>query len=138
MLSHNEYVILTWNKGSFRAAIELCSLTDENIVYIKDVGSYVGDVEPYGYACYSYFVNSMTQEQAHEIIDAAKNKDNRRLPHLFKKYFCPENAINSMEDLTYSRLTDMVSDVWFDSVKSVLFMIDDKRFKGYYEIDKEI
>lgn len=77
-------------------------------------------------------------EQAKEIIEAAKNDNNRAVPNLIKKYIDIDSSLKFYENIGYTQLTDMVSDEWFDSVKSLVAVLDDKRFKGYYKIDVEV
>ncbi len=104
------------------------------MVYLKDM---IALKEGY-YDCYSFYDGAITMEQAKEIIEAAKNGNNRAVPNLIKKYFDIDSSLKSCENIGYIQLTDMVSDEWFDSVKSFVAFLDDIRFKGYYEIDVEV
>ena len=111
MLSHNEYVIWTIENKTLRVAVGICNKVDTPIVYLKDMNAFKEGF----YDCYSFYDGAMTMEQAKEIIEA-----------------------EFYENIGYTQLTDMVSDEWFDSVKSLVAVLDDKRFKGYYEIDVEV
>ncbi len=133
MLSHNEYVIWTIANNTLRIAVGICNNVNSPIVYVKKL-----TVDPADYGYYSFYEGAMTMDQAKEIIEAAKNGVNRKVPLLIKKYFHIHSSTRSYEDIGYSQLTDMVSDDWFDSVKRLLCMLDDRRCKGYYEIDIEL
>lgn len=134
MLSHNEYVIWTIKNKTLRVAVGICNNVDTPIVYLKDMNAFKEGF----YDCYSFYDGAMTMEQAKEIIDAAKNNNNRAVPNLIKKYIDIDSSLEFYENIGYTQLTDMVSDEWFDSVKSLVAVLDDKRFKGYYEIDVEV
>lgn len=67
-----------------------------------------------------------------------KNGNNRAVPNLIKKYFDIDSSLRFYEDIGYTQLTNMVSDEWFDSVKMLVTFLDDRRFKGYYEINVEV
>lgn len=86
------------------------------------------------YNCYSLYDGAMTMEQAKEIIEAAKNGNNRAVPNLIKKYFDIDSSLKFYEDIGYTQLTDMVSDEWFDRVKSLVALLDDWQCKEYYQI----
>lgn len=134
MLSHNEYVIWTIENKTLRVAVGICNKVDTPIVYLKDMNAFKEGF----YDCYSFYDGAMTIEQAKEIIEAAKNDNNRAVPNLIKKYIDIDSSLKFYENIGYTQLTDMVSDEWFDSVKSLVAVLDDKRFKGYYEIDVEV
>lgn len=134
MLSHNEYVIWTIENKTLRVAVGICNKVDTPIVYLKDMNAFKEGF----YDCYSFYDGAMTMEQAKEIIEAAKNDNNRAVPNLIKKYIDIDSSLEFYENIGYTQLTDMVSDEWFDSVKSLVAVLDDKRFKGYYEIDVEV
>ncbi len=134
MLSHNEYVIWTIENKTLRVAVGICNKVDTPIVYLKDMNAFKEGF----YDCYSFYDGAMTMEQAKEIIEAAKNNNNRAVPNLIKKYIDIDSSLEFYENIGYTQLTDMVSDEWFDSVKSLVAVLDDKRFKGYYEIDVEV
>lgn len=134
MLSHNEYVIWTIENKTLRVAVGICNNADTPIVYLKDL---IALKEGY-YNCYSFYDGAMTMEQAKEIIEASKNGNNRAVPNLIKKYFDIDSSLRFYEDIGYTQLTDMVCDEWFDSVKMLVTFLDDRRFKGYYEIDVEV
>ncbi len=134
MLSHNEYVIWTIENKTLRVAVGICNNVDTPIVYLKDLNAFKEGF----YDCYSFYDGAMTMEQAKEIIEAAKNNNNRAVPNLIKKYIDIDSSLEFYENIGYTQLTDMVSDEWFDSVKSLVAVLDDKRFKGYYEIDVEV
>lgn len=134
MLSHNEYVIWTIENKTLRVAVGICNKVDTPIVYLKDLNAFKEGF----YDCYSFYDGAMTIEQAKEIIEAAKNDNNRAVPNLIKKYIDIDSSLKFYENIGYTQLTDMVSDEWFDSVKSLVAVLDDKRFKGYYEIDVEV
>lgn len=134
MLSHNEYVIWTIENKTLRVAVGICNNVDTPIVYLKDLNAFKESF----YDCYSFYDGAMTMEQAKEIIEAAKNRNNRAVPNLIKKYIDIDSSLEFYENIGYTQLTDMVSDEWFDSVKSLVAVLDDKRFKGYYEIDVEV
>lgn len=134
MLSHNEYVIWTIENKTLRIAVGICNNVDTPIVYLKDLNAFKEGF----YDCYSFYDGAMTMEQAKEIIEAAKNNNNRAVPNLIKKYIDIDSSLEFYENIGYTQLTDMVSDEWFDSVKSLVAVLDDKRFKGYYEIDVEV
>ena len=131
MLYHYEYAIWTIEKKTLRIAVGICNNTDMPIVYMKDL-------QTEDYNCYSFYIGAITTEQAREIIDAAKNEQNRIVPHLIKRYLNEETVVHFYEDIGYAQLTDMVSDEWFYSVKSLVCLLDDTRHKGYYEIDVEV
>ena len=133
MLSHNEYVIWTIKNKTLRIAVGICNKATAPIVYLKE------PIADCAVDCgYSFYEGAMTMEQAKEIIEAAKNGENHKVPNLIKKYFDPGSSTRSYEDIGYTQLTDMVSDDWFDSVKKVLFLLDIRQCKGYYEIDIEL
>lgn len=133
MLSHNEYVIWTIKNKTLRIAVGICNKATAPIVYLKE------PIADYAVDCgYSFYEGAMTMEQAKEIIEAAKNGENRKVPNLIKKYFDPGSSTRSYEDIGYTQLTDMVSDSWFDSVKKALLLLDIRQCKGYYEIDIEL
>lgn len=134
MLSHNEYVIWTIENKTLRVAVGICNKVDTPIVYLKDMNAFKEGF----YDCCSFYDGAMTMEQAKEIIEAAKNNNNRAVPNLIKKYIDIDSSLEFYENIGYTQLTDMVSDEWFDSVKSLVAVLDDKRFKGYYEIDVEV
>lgn len=134
MLSHNEYVIWTIKNKTLRVAVGICNKVDTPIVYLKDLNILK---EGY-YNCYSFYDGAMTMEQAKEIIEAAKNSNNKAVPNLIKKYIYVNFSLRFCEDIGYTQLTDLVSDEWFDSVKRLVAFLDDKRFKVYYEIDVEV
>lgn len=134
MLSHNEYVIWTIENKTLRVAVGICNKIDTPIVYLKDLNAFKEGF----YDCYSFYDGAMTMEQAKEIIEAAKNDNNRAVPNLIKKYIDIDSSLKFYENIGYTQLTDMVSDEWFDSVKSLVAVLDDKRFKGYYKIDVEV
>lgn len=134
MLSHNEYVIWTIENKTLRVAVGICNNVDTPIVYLKDMNAFKEGF----YDCYSFYYGAMTMEQAKEIIEAAKNRNNRAVPNLIKKYIDIDSSMRFYEDIGYTQLTDMVSDEWFDSVKMLVSFLDDRRFKGYYEIDVEV
>lgn len=134
MLSHNEYVIWTIENKTLRVAVGICNKVDTPIVYLKDMNAFKEGF----YDCYSFYDGAMTMEQAKEIIEAAKNNNNRAVPNLIKKYIDIDSSLEFYENIGYTQLTDMVSDEWFDSVKSLVAVLDDKRFKGYYKIDVEV
>lgn len=134
MLSHNEYVIWTIENKTLRVAVGICNNVDTPIVYLKDLNAFKEGF----YDCYSFYDGAMTMKQAKEIIEAAKNNNNRAVPNLIKKYIDIDSSLEFYENIGYTQLTDMVSDEWFDSVKSLVAVLDDKRFKGYYEIDVEV
>lgn len=134
MLSHNEYVIWTIENKTLRVAVGICNNVDTPIVYLKDMNAFKEGF----YDCYSFYYGAMTMEQAKEIIEAAKNRNNRAVPNLIKKYIDIDSSLKFYEDIGYVQLTDMVSDEWFDSVKMLVTFLDDRRFKGYYEIDVEV
>lgn len=134
MLSHNEYVIWTIENKTLRVAVGICNKVDTPIVYLKDMNAFKEGF----YDCYSFYDGAMTMEQAKEIIESAKNNNNRAVPNLIKKYIDIDSSLEFYENIGYTQLTDMVSDEWFDSVKSLVAVLDDKRFKGYYEIDVEV
>ena len=134
MLSHNEYVIWTIENKTLRVAVGICNNVDTPIVYLKDLNAFKEGF----YDCYSFYDGAMTMEQAKEIIEAAKNRNNRAVPDLIKKYIDIDSSLEFYENIGYTQLTDMVSDEWFDSVKSLVAVLDDKRFKGYCEIDVEV
>lgn len=134
MLSHNEYVIWTIENKTLRVAVGICNKVDTPIVYLKDMNAFKEGF----YDCYSFYDGAMTMEQAKEIIETAKSNNNRAVPNLIKKYIDIDSSLEFYENIGYTQLTDMVSDEWFDSVKSLVAVLDDKRFKGYYEIDVEV
>lgn len=134
MLSHNEYVIWTIENKTLRVAVGICNNVDIPIVYLKDL---IALKEGY-YNCYSFYDGAMTMAQAKEIVEAAKNGNNRAVPNLIKKYFDNDSSLRFYEDIGYVQLTDMVSDEWFDSVKRLVALLDDGRWKGYCEIDVEV
>ncbi len=134
MLSRNEYVIWTIENKTLRVAVGICNKVDTPIVYLKDMNAFKEGF----YDCYSFYDGAMTMEQAKEIIETAKSNNNRAVPNLIKKYIDIDSSLEFYENIGYTQLTDMVSDEWFDSVKSLVAVLDDKRFKGYYEIDVEV
>ena len=113
MLSHNEYVIWTIKNKTLRIAVGICNNTDMPIVYLKDINALTEG----HYNCYSFYSGAMTLEQAKEIIDAAKAKENRKVPLLIKKYFDIDSAVSLYENIGFTQLTDMVSDEQLDSIK---------------------
>lgn len=133
-VSHNEYVLWTIHNGTLRVAVGVCDQTEFPIVYTKDLEA----LNEGHYNCYSFYEASLTPGQAKEIIEAAKNGNNRAVPKLIKKYVHPDSSLKYHENIGYAQLTDMVSDAWFDSVKRVMALLDKKSNKGYYEIDVEI
>lgn len=134
MLSRNEYVIWTIENKTLRVAVGICNKVDTPIVYLKDMNAFKEGF----YDCYSFYDGAMTMEQAKEIIETTKSNNNRAVPNLIKKYIDIDSSLEFYENIGYTQLTDMVSDEWFDSVKSLVAVLDDKRFKGYYEIDVEV
>ena len=134
MLSHNEYVIWTIENKTLRIAVGICNNADMPMVYLKDMNAY----REGHYNCYSFYSGAMTLEQAKEIINAAKTEENRKIPHLIKKYLVIDSATQLHENIGYMQITDMVSDEWFDSVKKVIMLLDSRNFKGYCEIDVEV
>ena len=134
MLSHNEYVIWTIENKTLRIAMGICNNADMPMVYLKDMNAY----REGHYNCYSFYSGAMTLEQAKEIINAAKTEENRKIPHLIKKYLVIDSATQLHENIGYMQLTDMISDEWFDSVKKVIMLLDSRKFKGYCEIDVEV
>lgn len=76
--------------------------------------------------------------QEKEIIEVAKNGNNRAVQNLTKKYFDIDSSLRFYVDIGYAQFTDMFSDEWFDSVKRLVILLDDRRCKGYYEIDVEV
>ena len=124
MLSHNEYVIWTIENKTLRIAVGICNNADMPMVYLKDMNAY----REGHYNCYSFYSGAMTLEQAKEIINAAKTEENRKIPHLIKKYLVIDSAAQLHENIGYMQLTDMVSDEWFDSVKKVIMLLDSRNF----------
>ena len=134
MLSHNEYVIWTIANKTLRIAVGICNNAAMPMVYLKDLNGYKE-----GHCnCYSFYSGAMTLEQAKEIIETAKAEENRKIPHLIKKYLDIDSAAQLRENIGYTQLTDMVSDEWFDSVKKVMVLLDSRDFKGYCEINVEV
>lgn len=87
---------------------------------------------------FHYYDAPLALNQAKEIIETAKNGNNRAAPHLIKKYVHLISSLKFYESIGYTMLTDMVSDEWFDSVKRIMALLDIKRCKGYYEINVEV
>ena len=134
MLSHNEYVIWTIANKTLRVAVGICNNAAMPMVYLKDLNGYKE-----GYCnCYSFYSGAMTLEQAKKIMETAKAEENRKIPHLIKKYLDIDSAAQLRENIGYTQLTDMVSDEWFDSVKKVMVLLDSRDFKGYCEINVEV
>ena len=134
MLSHNEYVIWTMKNKTLRIAVGICNNAEQPMVYLKDLNAFKKGY----YNCYSFYSGAMTLVQAKEIIEAAKAKENRKIPHLIKKYFDIESAMRLYENIGFTQLTDLLSDEWFDSIKKVMVLVDSRNFKGYCKIDVEV
>ena len=89
MLSHNEYVIWTIENKTLRVAVGICNNVDTPIVCLKDLNAFKEGF----YDCYSFYDGAMTMEQAKEIIEAAKNNNNRAVPNLIKKYIDIDSSL---------------------------------------------